>query len=78
VRRLMKTPPFAGRKPVYVGDDVTDEPAITAAQEAGGLGLHVDRDFNGQPDQVRRWVKALVESNPAARIAADFALMLCV
>jgi trehalose 6-phosphate phosphatase len=75
VRRLMKTPPFAGRKPVYVGDDVTDEPAIAAAQEAGGLGLHVDRDFNGQPDQVRRWVKSLVKPDPATRIAADFGIV---
>lgn len=74
VRRLMRIPPFAGRKPVYIGDDVTDEPAITAAQEAGGRGLHVARDFSGQPDKVRTWVKSLVEPDPATRIAADFGM----
>lgn len=72
VRRLMTIPPFAGRKPIYIGDDVTDEPAIAAAQEAGGLGLHVARDFNGQPSRVRSWVKSLVEPDLATRIAADF------
>jgi trehalose 6-phosphate phosphatase len=74
VRRLMTIPPFAGRKPIYVGDDVTDEPAIAAAQEAGGLGLHVAHDFGGQPDKVRTWVKSLVEPDPATRIAADFGI----
>lgn len=74
VRRLMQIPPFAGRKPIYVGDDVTDEPAIAAAQKAGGLGLHVARDFDGQPSKVRSWVRSLVEAAPATRIIADFGI----
>lgn len=74
VRRLMRVAPFAGRKPIYVGDDVTDEPAIAAAQETGGLGLHVVRDFNGQPARVRAWIKSLSEPDPATRIAADFGI----
>ncbi|MEZ5786461.1 MAG: trehalose-phosphatase [Xanthobacteraceae bacterium] len=69
VRRLMRIPPFAGRKPIYVGDDATDEPAIAAVQETGGLGFHVARDFNGQPERVRAWIRSLVE--PPARTAAD-------
>lgn len=72
VRRLMRIAPFAGRKPIYIGDDVTDEPAIAAAQQAGGLGLHVARDFAGQPTRVRTWVKSLVESGPPLRLAVDF------
>jgi trehalose 6-phosphate phosphatase len=51
--------PFAGRKPVFIGDDVTDEPAIALANQLGGMGLHVARDFAGSPQAVRDWLAAL-------------------
>ncbi len=38
---LMKELPFVGRKPVAVGDDVTDEDAFIAASELGGFGVLV-------------------------------------
>ncbi len=41
VKRLMAAPPFAGRIPVFFGDDVTDEAAFGAVQAAGGLGVFV-------------------------------------
>ncbi len=53
---FMAQPPFAGRVPIFVGDDVTDEPAIAQATALGGLGLHVARDFNGKPRAVRAWL----------------------
>ncbi len=53
---FMETDPFRGRLPVYIGDDVTDEPAIRKAAELGGLGLHVKRDFAGSTAQVRAWI----------------------
>jgi trehalose 6-phosphate phosphatase len=53
---FMAHPPFAGRKPIFIGDDVTDEPAIAKANELGGTGLHVARDFAGKTDSVRRWL----------------------
>jgi len=56
LRRLMDAEPFAGRQPVFVGDDVTDEDAIAAARELGGVGLHVGRDFAGSPAAVRAWL----------------------
>lgn len=59
VHRLLQEAPFAGRLPVYVGDDVTDEPAIDAAIALGGRGLHVAHAFGGTPDAVRRWLAAL-------------------
>lgn len=40
---LSARPPFAGRIPVYVGDDTTDEDAIRAAQTIGGFGVKVGR-----------------------------------
>ena len=53
---FMQHPPFAGRIPAFIGDDITDEPAIEKAIELGGIGLHVARDFGGQTQAVRDWI----------------------
>jgi len=34
-------PEFAGRRPVFIGDDTTDEDGFRAAAEAGGFGVKV-------------------------------------
>jgi trehalose 6-phosphate phosphatase len=39
--RFMVEPPFAGTRPVFLGDDLTDEPAFAAAQAMGGAGVLV-------------------------------------
>lgn len=39
LRALMAALPFAGTLPVFLGDDLTDEPAFGAAQEMGGAGV---------------------------------------
>lgn len=41
VRRLMADPIFEGRRPIFVGDDVTDEYGFTAVNELGGQSLRV-------------------------------------
>lgn len=41
LQALMQTPPFLGRSPVFLGDDTTDEAAITAADRLGGQGVKV-------------------------------------
>jgi trehalose 6-phosphate phosphatase len=56
VQALMRAAPFAGRRPVFLGDDVTDEEGMEAARALGGLGLHVGRDFRGGPTDVRAWL----------------------
>ena len=39
VRELMQHPPFAGRMPVFIGDDVTDESVFAVLPELGRQGL---------------------------------------
>lgn len=41
VRAFLREPPFVGRRPVFVGDDLTDLPGFTAARAAGGYGIAV-------------------------------------
>jgi trehalose 6-phosphate phosphatase len=58
---FMQATPFAGRRPIFIGDDTTDEPAIALATNLGGAGLHVARDFGGKTAAVRAW---LTQSTP--------------
>lgn len=57
---FLERPPFSGRRPIFIGDDVTDEPAIALATRLGGQGLHVGRDFTGGPASVLAWLEAWV------------------
>ncbi len=41
VRELLRQPPFAGRQPIYLGDDLTDEHAFDTVARAGGCGIRV-------------------------------------
>ncbi len=67
--RLLGAPPFRGRRPVMIGDDVTDEDAIAAAQSVGGLGVKVGEGPTAarwrarDPAAVRAWL-----ASEAARI----------
>src|SRR5512141_2733962 len=71
VRELMRHAPFAGRMPVFIGDDVTDEAAFAALPDLGGKGFSVSRQFQGlsgifaSPAQVRRALQRLAHSEQA-------------
>jgi trehalose 6-phosphate phosphatase len=52
---LMERAPFAGRLPLFIGDDVTDEDGMRVAAAMGGGGLRVDTAF-GSPAGVRAWL----------------------
>ena len=61
---FMRQPPFAGRVPLFIGDDVTDETGFAAVQALGGLGVKVGdgatqaRARLGAPADVRAWLRA--------------------
>ena len=57
VTTLMRRPPFLGRVPVFIGDDVTDEDGMRVARAMGGAGLRV-QDVFGAPAGVRAWLHA--------------------
>jgi trehalose 6-phosphate phosphatase len=41
IEAFLQEPPFAGRKPVFVGDDFTDEVGFSTVQRLQGLGVKV-------------------------------------
>ncbi len=41
IEAFLDEAPFAGRTPVFVGDDTTDESGFASVQERGGLGVKV-------------------------------------
>lgn len=41
IEAYLREPPFAGRKPVFIGDDVTDEAGFATVQALGGIGVKV-------------------------------------
>lgn len=59
---FMQRPPFAGRRPLVVGDDLTDEYAFAAALAAGGSAVKVGDGATrapwriATPKAVREWL----------------------
>ncbi len=67
IERFMANPPYAGRRPVFVGDDVTDEHGFAAVNRLGGISIHVGtnpataaRWRLDSPVAVRAWLSTLV------------------
>ena len=65
IARFMDTAPFLGRRPVFIGDDVTDEPGFAAVVERGGYAFSVGQARQGasdvfpDPQSVRDWLSGL-------------------
>jgi len=65
VSEMMKSPHFAHRKPVFVGDDTTDESVFKVLPMLSGIGYSVERFIPGangtfdSPHDVRCWLARL-------------------
>lgn len=44
IAELLRTPPFFGRRPVFIGDDLTDEAGFAEVNKKGGLSLRIGED----------------------------------
>ncbi|UDL95004.1 trehalose-phosphatase [Lichenihabitans sp. PAMC28606] len=68
IKRFLAEAPFAGRRPVFIGDDVTDQPGFAAALDQDGDAFSVGVRFPGttgsfaSPAAVRHWVARIVET----------------
>jgi trehalose 6-phosphate phosphatase len=66
--KLLAVPPFAGRKPVFVGDDLTDETGFACVDARGGISVRVGtvdaatlaQYCLGDPAELRRAIALLV------------------
>src|SRR6202521_4062133 len=73
VLELMAHEPFGGRRPIFIGDDVTDEAVFGIIPDLGGLAFSVGRRAAGvtghfdEPRDVRAWLASLIDGEAGAR-----------
>jgi trehalose 6-phosphate phosphatase len=69
VRELMMHEPFKGRRPLFIGDDVTDETVFAIMPDMNGLAFSVGRRARGvnghfdAPSDVREFLARLLEDS---------------
>ncbi len=71
VRELLRQSPFAGRKPVYLGDDLTDEHAFKSINRVHGISVRVGvgeptlaHYTVSDPEAVEHWLRHVLLSLP--------------
>jgi trehalose 6-phosphate phosphatase len=74
VRELMTHPPFKGRKPFFIGDDVTDESVFAIMPDLDGIPFSVGRRAKGvaghfdAPSDVREFLAHLLDDERDASL----------
>lgn len=72
VTELMAHEPFKGRRPIFIGDDITDETVFAIMPDMKGLSFSVGRHAKGvdghfnAPRDVRAWLSHLLEGERTA------------
>jgi trehalose 6-phosphate phosphatase len=64
IKAFMKEPPFSGRKPVFAGDDLTDQDGFKTVEDQGGISVAVGDRVHGQfrlenAAAVRGWLERI-------------------
>ena len=73
VLELMTHEPFKGRRPLFIGDDVTDESVFAIMPDLRGLAFSVGRRAKGvaghfdEPSDVREWLAHLLDDERPVR-----------
>jgi len=77
VCELMQYPPFAGRRPIFIGDDATDLTVFEVIPQfrgqsysVGGIDANVDGHFD-TPEAVRAWLTQIAAEGCAAENSGD-------
>ena len=74
VRAFLGEPPFARSRPIFIGDDVTDQAALAEVERAGGLSVAVGDRVQGMvrvagPRDVRAFLEGLASTGVPAECA---------
>ncbi len=71
IEAFMQEAPFAGRVPLFAGDDVTDEAGFEVAQRLGGAGIKIGDGPTcalyrcPSPDALRTWLSESLQAQAA-------------
>jgi trehalose 6-phosphate phosphatase len=71
VMELLKHEPFVGRRPIFIGDDITDESVFAIMPDLKGISFSVSRRAHGVdgyfaiPADVRAWLATLLDDSEA-------------
>ncbi|MEP6883972.1 MAG: trehalose-phosphatase [Gammaproteobacteria bacterium] len=72
IKAFMAESPFSGRKPVFVGDDLTDQDGFGMVEDQGGISIAVGDRVHGQyrfanTSAVRTWLQEIADLHDSHR-----------